>query len=47
MLLDKFLGVKFLIFSYSSTLTYVLGAQKNRLNFEYTQGNKNFFIAHL
>ena len=28
----KFLSSKLLIFSYSSVLTYVLGAQKNRLN---------------
>ena len=27
----KFLSVKFLIFSYLSVFTYVLGAQKNRL----------------
>ena len=28
----RFLSVKLLIFSYSSVLTYVLGAQKNCLN---------------
>ena len=27
----KYLSIKLLIFSYSSVLTYVLGAQKNRL----------------
>ena len=35
------LSVKLLIFSYPSVLTYILGAQKNRLNetdlFEYPQ----------
>ena len=30
-MLTKFLRVKLLIFSYPSCLTYVLGAQKNRL----------------
>ena len=29
--LDKFLSVNLLIFSYPSVLSYVLGAQKNRL----------------
>ena len=30
--MKTFLSVKLFIFSYSSVLTYVLGAQKNRLN---------------